>query len=115
METTLAVGADAEARAIALLVGKGYRIVERNFRCRSGELDVIAYDGDVLCFIEVRSRANAAHGSAAEMVDRKKQRQVSRVALSFISLRNPSFQRSRFDVVAITGDVVELIQDAWRV
>jgi putative endonuclease len=115
METTVAVGADAEARAVALLLDRGYRIVERNFRCRSGELDVIAFDGDVLCFVEVRSRANGDHGDAAEMVGRRKQSQVSRVALHFISLRNPVFHRSRFDVVAITGDRVELIQDAWRV
>jgi len=115
MDSTVIAGAEAEARAVALLVRRGYRIVERNFRCKSGELDVIAFDGDVLCFIEVRSRADARHGDAAEMIDRRKQNQVSRVALSFISLRNPQFDRSRFDVVAITGDHVELIQDAWRV
>lgn len=99
---------------MSALEREGYRIVERNFRCKSGELDIIAFHGDVLCFVEVRSRADDAHGDAAEMIDRRKQKQVARVALHFISLRDPVFARSRFDVVAITGDRVELIRDAWR-
>ncbi|HEY1556230.1 MAG TPA: YraN family protein [Kofleriaceae bacterium] len=114
MESTVEVGANAEARAVRALEREGYRIVERNFRCHSGELDIVAFHGEVLCFVEVRSRANADHGDAAEAVDRRKQKQVARIALYFISLRDPVFQRSRFDVVAITGDRVELIQDAWR-
>jgi len=112
--TTVVQGASAEARATRLLVDRGYRIVERNFRCKAGELDIIARDGDVLCFIEVRSRASAEHGHAADMVTPKKQAQVSKVAMIYIGLRNPAFERSRFDVVAITGDDEMLIQDAWR-
>jgi putative endonuclease len=114
MDSTIAIGASAEHLATELLVQRGYRIVERNFRCTSGELDIVARDGDVLCFIEVRSRADRAHGEAAESVTRKKQRQVARVALHYIGLRNPTFDRSRFDVVAITGDDAQLIRDAWR-
>ncbi len=114
MESTIEVGASAEHLAAELLVQRGYRIVERNFRCGSGELDIVARDGEVLCFIEVRSRSNADHGHAVEAVDRKKQRQVARVAMHYIGLRNPQFDRSRFDVVAVTGDDVLLIQDAWR-
>ena len=114
MDSTVAVGASAEHVATELLVRRGYRIVERNFRCTSGELDIVARDGDILCFVEVRSRSRADHGHATEAVDKKKQRQVARVALHYIGLRNPSFDRSRFDVVAITGDDVQLIQDAWR-
>jgi putative endonuclease len=112
--TTILAGADAESRATRLLLRSGYRIVERNFRCHSGELDIVARDGDILCFVEVRSRADAAHGHAAEMIDARKQAKVSRVALHYIGLRNPSFERSRFDVVAITGDDELLIRDAWR-
>jgi putative endonuclease len=114
MESTIQRGGSAEARATSLLVGKGYEIVERNFRCPSGELDIVARDRGTLCFVEVRSRANADHGHADEMVDRKKQRQVARVAMHYIALRDPVFERSRFDVVAITGDEIALIQDAWR-
>ena len=114
MQTTIERGAAAEAQAVQLLVRKGYRIVERNFRVNGGELDVVAYDGDILCFVEVRSRADDEYGAAVDAIDRRKQKQVARVAMHYIGLRNPSFQRSRFDVVAITGDDVQLIQDAWR-
>jgi putative endonuclease len=114
MATTIEAGASAEARATALLVRAGYRIVERNFRCKSGELDIVARDGDVLCFIEVRSRTDATHGHAAEMIDHRKRSQVERVAFSYIAMRNPDFERARFDVVAITGDDELLIRDAWR-
>lgn len=114
MATTVETGSAAEARAVQLLVRKGYRIVERNFRCHSGELDVVARDGDILVFVEVRSRASADHGHALEAVDVRKQKQVARVAMHYIGLRDPVFQKSRFDVVAITGDEEVLIQDAWR-
>ncbi len=54
---TLIAGASAEAEATRLLLERGYRIVERNFRCKAGELDLIALDRNVLVFVEVRSRA----------------------------------------------------------
>jgi putative endonuclease len=112
--TTISIGATNETRATALLVRAGYRIVERNFRCKRGELDIVARDGDVLCFVEVRSRADGAHGHAAEMVDARKQAQVARVAQQYLAMRAPEFERARFDVVAITGDDTLLIRDAWR-
>jgi putative endonuclease len=112
--TTVSLGASAEAVATRVLVAHGYTIVERNFRCVAGELDIVARDAEVLVFVEVRSRADAEHGDAAEMVDRRKRRQVARVAMQYIGERNPVFARSRFDVVAITGDDAQLIKDAWR-
>ena len=114
MKSTIEMGSAAESLAVSLLVQRGYRIVERNFRCPSGELDVVARDGEVLVFVEVRSRSDAQHGDAAETVDRRKQRQVARVAMHYIGLRDPQFRSSRFDVVAITGDEAVLIRDAWR-
>ena len=111
---TLAAGASAEAAATRLLLERGYQIVERNFRCKAGELDLIARDRGVLVFVEVRSRADAEHGHAAEMVDAHKQRQVARVAEYYLAMREPDYDQVRFDVVAITGGQAELIQDAWR-
>jgi len=111
---TLATGASAEAAATRLLLARGYQIVERNFRCRAGELDLIARDRGVLVFVEVRSRADAEHGHAAEMVDAHKQRQVARVAEHYLAIRAPAYDEVRFDVVAITGGEAELFQDAWR-
>jgi putative endonuclease len=111
---TVVMGASAETAATRLLLERGYRIVERNFRCNAGELDVIARDRDVLVFVEVRSRADADHGHAAEMVDAHKQRQVARVAEHYLAMRDLDYDEVRFDVVAITGGDAELIQDAWR-
>ena len=108
-------GASAEADAAHLLATAGYRIVERNFRCKAGELDIIARDGDVLVFIEVRSRADDEHGSAAEMIGRTKQRRVARVAAVYLQLRSPAFDECRFDVVAITAGEAILLKDAFRV
>jgi putative endonuclease len=112
--STIEVGSWAEETATQLLLTRGYAIIERNFRCRAGELDIIARDGDILVFVEVRSRANADHGHAAEMIGPRKQRQVARVARLYLGVRSPSYEEIRFDVVAITGTDVVLIQDAWR-
>ena len=85
MNSTVETGGAAEAQAVSLLVRKGYRIVERNFRCKAGELDIVARDGDVLVFVEVRSRADGDHGHAAETIDARKQRQVARVAAQYLA------------------------------
>ena len=113
---TVAMGASAETAATRLLLDLGYHIVERNFRCRAGELDLIARDRNALVFVEVRSRSDADHGHAAEMVDAHKQRQVARVASHYLAMRDPGFNYDevRFDVIAITGGQAELLQDAFR-
>ena len=113
-QTTIDVGTRAETGAAAALQRAGYRIVERNFRCKAGELDIIARDGDVLAFVEVRSRASDAHGHAAEMVGPAKRRQVARIAAHYLALKRPAIDRVRFDVVALTGGDIEIFKDAWR-
>lgn len=107
-------GHAAEKAAVALLRSRGYRILETNYRCAQGELDIIARDRDELVFVEVRSRASARHGDAMDAVGPAKQRQVARVAQAYISREAPVFESSRFDVVAVTGDQVEHITDAFR-
>jgi putative endonuclease len=111
---TIAVGATSEDRAVSFLERRGYRIVERNFRCKVGELDIVARDGRTLVFVEVRSRRSAEHGSAVEAVGWNKRRKVTRVAQAYLAIRRPFFEEARFDVVAITGAEIVLIQDAWR-
>ena len=114
--TTVAIGARAEARAVRILLERGYEIVERNVRCAAGELDIVARDRDrtILVFVEVRSRADDEHGSGAETVAWRKQRQIARVAGHYLIERDPAYEEIRFDVVSITGDEIELIQDAFR-
>jgi putative endonuclease len=115
VDTKIQRGASAEADAAHLLATAGYRIVERNFRCKAGELDIIARDGDVLVFVEVRSRADDAHGNAIEMIRRDKQRRVARVAACYLELMAPAFEECRFDIVAITAGEAILLKDAFRV
>lgn len=114
METTSELGASAEDRAAAALIAAGYSIVARNWSCDTGELDLVARERDVLVFVEVRSRVDATHGKAAQMVSPGKQKKVTRVAGMYLMLERPRYQHARFDVVAVTGDTVEIIRDAWR-
>jgi putative endonuclease len=107
-------GARAERDAAQLLIAAGYEIVERNYRCKAGELDIIARDGDVLVFVEVRSRTDGDHGDALEAIGPRKQRRVVRVARCYLAAAAPVFERCRFDVVAITGGEPVLLRDAFR-
>ncbi|MEZ4399403.1 MAG: YraN family protein [Kofleriaceae bacterium] len=108
-------GTAAEALAERALVDRGYRIVARNFRGRIGELDLVAYDGDVLVFVEVRSRRDYRFGGARLAVPHHKQRQVAAVARLFIAQRQPRFRTCRFDVVAVTGAHLEVIPGAFHI
>ncbi len=107
-------GAEAERAAAELLLAAGYEIVERNFRCKAGELDIVARDGGILVFVEVRSRSDGDHGHAVEMIGRTKQRRVVRVARHYLAIAAPRFERCRFDVVAITAGEPVLLKDAFR-
>jgi putative endonuclease len=114
VETTIVKGSRAEGVAVRALIDRGYAIVERNFRCDVGELDVVARDGATLVFVEIRSRRDDEHGSALHAVGRTKKHKVARVAEVYLAAREPEYENCRFDVVAITGDQIEIIPDAWR-
>jgi putative endonuclease len=112
--STSARGKRGEDRACQYLRALGYRIVERNFRCKLGELDIIAQDGSTLIFTEVRSRTDSRHGTPLETVTWLKQRRIAQVASYYLSVRQPRFETCRFDVVGITGDAIEHVKDAFR-
>jgi putative endonuclease len=112
--TTIAMGARSEEAAVEFLEGRGYEIVERNFKTKLGELDIVARDGDALVFVEVRSRTSDHFGNAVESVNASKRRRVSRMALLYLTWRRPVFSACRFDVLGITGDRIDHIKDAWR-
>lgn len=98
-------GAIAEADAAAYLLSRGYEIRERNWRCRTGELDLIAVDGDVTVFVEVRSRrAGGRFGEAIEAVTPRKCAQVRATAQVYLRFAGRAEGRIRFDVVAATYD-----------
>ncbi|MBP6700901.1 MAG: YraN family protein [Halioglobus sp.] len=98
MKTT---GEDYETLAARWLAQRGMHLLARNFRCRTGEIDIIARDREHLVFLEVRARSNRAFSSAAGSVDRRKQQRILRTAQLYLQ-RHPELARlpCRFDVVA---------------
>ena len=110
-----AVGSGYESYAADYLESQGYRILERNFRCRAGEIDLIARDGKYLVFIEVKYRRNPAGGDPLEAVNGRKQMTISRVA-SYYCLKKGYGEGTpcRFDVVAVRGEAVQLVKNAFE-
>jgi putative endonuclease len=108
------LGVQVEERVCRLLETHGYHILERNYRVRQGEIDIIATQGAYLCFIEVKYRGRASSGLAAEAVDARKIRQISKVALYYMSAHAiGETQDIRFDVVAVDGTHVTIIPNAF--
>ncbi len=97
-------GRAAEALAEGYLAGLGYQTLARNHATRRGEVDLICREGDVICFVEVRSRASAAQGSPLETVGAGKARRVVSAATDW-AMRNGALERAlRFDVVGVYLD-----------
>lgn len=97
---THARGAAGEEAAEEFLRLSGYRIVARNVRTKVGELDLVALDGETLCFIEIKTRATAEYGRAIEAVGPQKQRRLAKAALLFLA-KNRSQRPCRFDVLGL--------------
>ena len=94
-------GIRAEDAAASFLKENGYRILSRNFKTSLGEIDIIARDKDVYCFIEVKARNSDAFGLPQEAVSKFKQRQISKAALSYLKLNKLFEKKARFDVVSV--------------
>ena len=103
-EVRRAQGDAAEDRACRHLEGSGFTIMERNFRTKGGEIDIVALKGDVLVFVEVRSREDADFGTPEESVTPAKRRRIVAAARQYLSNVPPSsWREARFDVIAIEG------------
>jgi len=104
----LATGRFGEVEAEAALRRSGMRILERRWRCRAGEVDLIAEDGEVLVFVEVKTRRGRGFGEPWEAVDRRKQHRVARVAAAYVRSRECGRRERlcRFDVVEVLADEV---------
>lgn len=107
------VGTCYEKYAGAYLAHLGYEILEYNFRCRSGEIDIIAKDGNTLVFCEVKFRSSNLCGEPEEAVNLKKQRVISRCARFYLALKRQWNVNCRFDVIAICGNKIRLHQNAF--
>jgi len=95
------LGRTGERLAAEVLMGQGYRILERNFRCSYGEIDLVAEDGDDLVFIEVKTRRGTAYGRPEEAVTLRKQRKLLEIASYYLDLHTCSERSWRIDVVAV--------------
>jgi putative endonuclease len=120
--TTAEAGERAEAYVGRYLERQGLALVATNYRCRRGELDLVARDGELLVFVEVRLRNHQRFASGAESVDLRKQRRLIATAQHFLQARfGNSPPACRFDVAAVTinrgsggGYHVEWLKDAFR-
>lgn len=110
-----AVGTAHEKLAGAYLEKQGYEILEYNFRCRMGEVDIVAKDGKYLVFVEVKYRSSGRAESPLEAVNIRKQRVISKVA-SYYCLTHGCGESTpcRFDVVGIHGEEYTLIKNAFE-
>lgn len=112
------LGKGAESRAAQYLESEGLKIVERNFRTRYGEIDLIAREGDTLVFVEVRARRSAAFGGAAASITAAKRDKLTRTAQHYLTTLRAT-PRCRFDAVLLNGGAhgdagaIEWIRDAF--
>ena len=118
-EDRKSLGEKGEDRAVVYLKERqGYKILHRNYRCIFGEMDIIAKDHDVLSFIEVKTRRSVNFGIPQESVNKRKQHQISKIALEFINRYKVHHMKARFDVVAVyllpQEERMELIKDAFE-
>jgi putative endonuclease len=95
------LGKEGESLAEQFLIQNGYTIRCRNWRKRTGELDIVAEEAETIVFVEVKARRSERYGEPVESVDARKQRQIAQTALLYLAEHNLDNRNCRFDVVAI--------------
>lgn len=109
-----AVGTEFEQKAADYLVKNGYELLDRNFRCKIGEIDLIARNEGYLCFIEVKYRSGTSKGFPAEAINYSKIRRITRTAQFYLLLHKlPQDMPCRFDAVVILEKDISLIKNAF--
>jgi putative endonuclease len=115
--TNQSSGAWGEDLALRYLLRRGYRLLERNYRQRRGEIDLIVRDKDVLVFVEVKLRRSKGFGDPLEAVTARKQATIRSLAEQYLAENQPDFETLRFDVIGIlatrSGTHVDHIEDAF--
>ena len=111
------LGARGEDQAAKYLEKKGYRILERNYRTRVAEIDIIAMHGNTLVFVEVKTRASDLFGTPMEAVGTKKRAKIAQAAVHYIATKGKGLTEApaRFDVIAIGPDGLEHLPDAFEI
>ena len=108
-----ALGAHGEARAARWYEAQGFEVLDRNWRCRDGELDLVARRGDLVVICEVKTRTSDAFGHPEAAVGHAKRKRIRRLAARYLAETGRHSGEVRFDVVAITGPNVEVFEDAF--
>ena len=116
-QSTRDKGSGGEELALTHLQKRGYVILDRNYRCRYGEIDLVAKDGSTIVFVEVKSRRSTAFGSPEEAVGTVKQKKLSTAALCYLMEKHLDDRSARFDVVTILSSgekpEIRIIRDAF--
>lgn len=111
-------GQDSESLAAELLRQKGYEILIQNWRTGSGEIDIIARDGETLVFVEVKARRTRSFGHPKYAVSRRKQQKLSLTALGYLKMTSQVRSKARFDVVTLVSaggrPEIEIIRNAFE-
>jgi putative endonuclease len=108
------LGARGEDAVVAWYQDRGYRIVDRNWRCRDGELDVVARRDDVVVFCEVKTRSSSAFGAPVEAVTWRKQQRLRHLARLWLMARDAApLEGMRFDVASVLAGRIEMVEDAF--
>lgn len=117
--TSKRLGIIGEKLAIDFLKKNNYQIIQQNYRCPFGEIDIIALKKNTLCFIEVKTRSSGRFGLPQEAIDERKKRTIAHVALSFMQHYKIEDKKVQFDVIAVCitahGHNIELIENAFEV
>ncbi len=121
-KTAVSIGASGEETAVKILKKHGYKILEKNYRTKMGEIDIIALDGEYTCFVEVKLRKNDDFGSPGDFIDERKQQKIIKTAQYYAVEKGIYDSPMRFDAVLINADFskknrkfeAEVIKDAFR-
>lgn len=103
-----------EDAAVRYLLKRRYKIIDRNFKRATGEIDIVALDRNTLVFVEVKSRASEKFGAPSEAVDFKKQYKIAKTAQYFVHEKQVYALNKRFDVIEIVGENLRHIKNAFE-
>lgn len=111
-DSSIKIGKKGEEDAVKYLKKNKYEILERNFRTKAGEIDIIAMKNDVVVFVEVKKRNNSSYGAGFDAVDLKKQQKIINAAQIYISFQKKE-KKCRFDVISIDNKNINHIENAF--
>ena len=113
VEGRRALAAQGEAAVAGWYESSGYEVVDRNWRCRQGEMDLVLRRGDVIVFCEVKTRSTAAFGAPVEAVTHAKQVRLRSVATRWLEQGSHRAGQLRFDVASVLGGVIDVVEGAF--